>query len=907
MGIRSDSILPVIYNRRSPCAQSQRGFSCCPDNSKPEEVDASIPRYVPQSGEMDNVGTSFSEGVAMSSQQITAFADQDSGWTTSVGRSYDSTMDLANNSDSILGSFLGRPIRQSVTSWVVGQPFFLEFNPWDAFITNPFVAEKLAQYELFRCTMNMKIVISGTGFHYGRVLVSYNPLSGYDDVTTQRNFLSADLVAASQRPHFFLNPTNNEGGEMEMPFFFFRNFMSLSKNDYQDLGRVTLKSITDLSHANGGDDPVTVTIYLWATDVALSMPTSTTPVSTFVPQAGKQSKKNNKNNKKGKSGAMNSGDEYGQGIISAPASAIAKAAGVLANIPFIAPYARATEMVASGVGKVANIFGYSRPPIVTDTVLQKPSPTGNLANTDAPDAVNRLTLDSKQEITIDSRTVGLSGEDQMSFKSISCRESFLTTFSWTTSSGADAILWNSYVTPELFKVLNSEIHCTPMAYLAQYFSYWQGSITFRFQVIKSNFHKGRLLLRWDPRSNGSAINYNTVYSRVVDIAEEDDFEVTIGWGQNAPFLRVAGLSTTQNFSFNRLPTDDTRSFNGVLEVNVLNALVSPALDTNIDIAVYVKAGEDMRWGAPSPENLQNLHLFPEPETSPTGLLGYVPQAGESPSTATMEDMSGTTSTQTDRPTCPESIQDVSSTLGETDMQMQVFFGEEIVSLREIFRRYTCCRTWFPPEPQTNTLNVHTLQLSALPYFTGWDTDGVDVSLDPLTLVTLGPTVPLSYFVPCYGGWRGGLRKKLIFAGGKVSQAPVVTRSNFIDAKGWVTQTYPSNNTGAELTKFMSSKYLPATNAGSAATNLSVNNTIETEVPFYNAQRFESARQPNAKLNNGAHKLLVTVLNADYPQPDLTNDSFTTFFQDWSATGEDFTLFFWTGTPILYKYAVDELS
>jgi hypothetical protein len=127
----------------------------------------------------------------MSQQQITAFADQDAGWTTDVKGGYDATMDLANNNDSNLGEFLNRPIRQSVQNWVVGQPFFYAFNPWKEFLANPFVAEKIKNYELIRMKMHCKMVISGTKFHYGRALASYNPLAGsnYDQITVQRNFL----------------------------------------------------------------------------------------------------------------------------------------------------------------------------------------------------------------------------------------------------------------------------------------------------------------------------------------------------------------------------------------------------------------------------------------------------------------------------------------------------------------------------------------------------------------------------------------------------------------------------------------------------------------------------------------------------------------------------------------------
>lgn len=298
-------------------------------------------------------------------------------------------MNLSSTSDSSLGSFLSRPTRIAEYQWVVGQPLFQKFNPWQLFLNDPRVAEKIANFELYRSKLHVKMVISGTGFHYGRALVSYNPLSGFDEITVERNFLAADLIGASQKPHFFLNPTNNSGGQLDLPFFWPKNYLSLSTTDRNDMGEIIIDSFNNLQHANEGDDNVTITVYAWASDVVLTMPTSLTTLTAadYTPQ----------------SGSLNSGDEYGKGIISAPASAIAHAAGKLTDVPTIGPYARATEMVAKGVGTLATHWGYSRPPIVTDIVQQKPSPTGNLSNTDAADAIMKLSLDSKQELTIDSR------------------------------------------------------------------------------------------------------------------------------------------------------------------------------------------------------------------------------------------------------------------------------------------------------------------------------------------------------------------------------------------------------------------------------------------------------------------------------------------------------------------------
>ena len=75
-------------------------------------------------------------------------------------------MNLSSTSDASLGSFLGRPTRIKEYQWAVGQPFFERFNPWELFLNDPRVAEKIANFELYRSQLHVKIIISGTGFHY---------------------------------------------------------------------------------------------------------------------------------------------------------------------------------------------------------------------------------------------------------------------------------------------------------------------------------------------------------------------------------------------------------------------------------------------------------------------------------------------------------------------------------------------------------------------------------------------------------------------------------------------------------------------------------------------------------------------------------------------------------------------
>jgi hypothetical protein len=834
--------------------------------------------YEPQSG---SLGVIQEEGSANLTSQITNFQEQDPGWTSTIGSGMDSTMNLSNNNDSDLGSFLSRPTRIAEYSWGVSTPLFERFNPWQLFLNDPRVAEKIANFELYRSKLHVKMVISGTGFHYGRALVSYNPLIGFDEITTERNFLDVDLLAASQKPHFFLNPTNNSGGQLDLPFFWPKNYLSLSGPDREDMGEMAIKSFGVLQHANEGNDPVTVTVYAWASDVVLTMPTSLTTLTaaSYEPQSGK----------------LNSGDEYGRGIISAPASAIAQAAGKLTDVPTIGPYARATEMVAKGVGDLATHWGYSRPPIVSDIVLQKPYPSGNLSNTDAADAVNKLSLDSKQELTIDSRTVGLDGEDQMDISRFVQRESFLDRFSMNSMASPDAMLWNCRVTPNLYGTLEDEIHPTPMAYMSQTFEKWQGSIKYRFQAVKSNFHKGKILIRWDPRAHSSDIQYNTVYSRVIDLAECDDFEITVGWGQAEPFLSCGAMDTsTVLFSdTTRLLNSNSSEYNGVLEVAVVNSLVSPSIDSPIQFSVFVSACDDMKFGEPSAGKMNRFGLWPTPAA--VNSLNYSPQSGVVDGTA----IAGTSEGSTDAPTNPDPIAPIAPSSAVADQTMNVFFGESPKSIRELMRRYILHRVDVASASPNFDAKQYQLKDKGLGLWQGWDPDGVDTQDGAPCNISI-PTYA-QWFSPCYAGWRGATRTKYLF-GGNVDRKPTVTRIGFNSGQRYT--TILSNFANAdEAAKRLTYAGSPLTAGGAATTNIGINDTIEVDVPFYNGERFATARVPTQAVANGCHSAQVdTTLFRAIGATELLD--LAGVIRSWKSVGEDFTLFFFTGCPIIYTNRVN---
>jgi len=313
----------------------------------------------------------------------------------------DASFRSAQTNDANLGDFMSRPIKVASYAWPYDVPFQQTFDPWSLFFENKRIINRVSNFNLLRCKLNVKVMVNGNGFHYGRCMMNYLPLHQQDTNTMERGFFSQDLIAASQRPHIYIDPTESKGGQLKLPFFFYKDALSIPHEEWQQMGKCTIHAMNSLKHANGGTDAVTISVFVWAEDVELAVPTSANP-TTMVPQMGEESKNGDiKISKKWKlrpprlfdtikengvysrpgrtdnyvereefvytnkytQSLANSwdpkvvhskyysqmGDEYGMGPISTPASTVAAWAGALTSVPIIGPYARATSMVAGGM------------------------------------------------------------------------------------------------------------------------------------------------------------------------------------------------------------------------------------------------------------------------------------------------------------------------------------------------------------------------------------------------------------------------------------------------------------------------------------------------------------------------------------------------------------------------------
>lgn len=847
------------------------------------------------------------------------FTDQSPAFDYVVDSQPDPTYMAADKTDATLGEFFSRPLKIASYEWATDQILFEKFNPWELFWENPRVNNRISNFSLLRAKMKIKVLINGNGFHYGRAILSYNPLPSTDSFTVDRGFFSEDIVAASQRPHIYLDPTHSQGGALTLPFFWYKNYLSIPSGEWSEMGDMVLQSLQPLKHANGATDRVTVTIMAWAEDTMLSMPTETN-ANSISPQCGEEPLC-----------PQTGGDEYGTGPVSKPASVVERAMGALTSAPVIGPYAKATQIAAGAIAAIASTFGYARPVDVDKVSSYKPTYLGNMSNVNTIDTSNTLATDVKQEVTVDPRTVGLGSADEMVISSVAQRESYLTQFDWLIANSTEDRLFSIVVDPGVHAVLDSgllanELHLPACAYVAQPFKYWRGTMKYRFQVVASAYHKGRLKIVYDPYSSvlGNA-EYNTAYTKIIDIAENKDFTIDIGWGSSDAYREhyVPGIPQNSMFSTNPLgpgwdPTGEIG--NGILSVYVVNELTTPNSDVTNDIKinVFMCASDDFEVACPEYKYLETTSYLRPPAAPATILRGedrdedakkhdsrrkihLSPQSAEEPLKGDNENTLESSRPMQDQAVAGDTIAVKQST---SDNAADVFFGEAIVSIRSILKRYCKLDSFLIPEVFEPLDTIHWESTRFwFPFYRGYNTDGFYTF--PEGNFDIARMTLLNYFTPAFAGMRGGMRWKTHVWGslsdtGNANFFQRMNRLNTYVARNEQVQIIDTSNF-VQAAVDLDNYSLSGAN-GQVVQPVKQNPVLEAQIPYYSRFRFIPAKisnwnsPPGNEANFDVYPQLRWDTYFDSGQSDLVvRDSYC-------AAADDFSLFFFTGAPILYRYS-----
>lgn len=840
---------------------------------------------MPQSGMENNTdGTTGDNRIMRVSgdqkQENVKFSDQIDPYLYSVESVIDPTRKLQDSNDATLQNFFSRPIKIATHEWGVNSNLSFDINPWSLYFGNPRVTNRLSNYNIMRAKLHVKIVINGNGFQYGRAMVSYLPFDIYDTLSSNAALIRQDLVQASQQPRVFLDPTTSQGGELVLPFFNYMNYCSIPYSQWSALGQLYFRSLNPLKHANGATDLVTISVFAWAEDVEMSVLTSA-ECDDILPQSGKEVDEVNK-----------------EGIVSGPATAIAKAAGALTKVPYIAPFAQATEMAASTTAAIAKMFGYCRPPVVKNPDPYKPYTASSLAMTNTGDGPSKMSVDAKQELSIDPRIAGLNGVDSLNIKEIAKRESYLTTFSWNIGTAPETLLWNARVDPCIWAQNSgppTTYHFPACAMAALPFKYWTGTMKFRFQIVCSAFHKGRLKVVYDPNYFKSN-EYNTNYLSIIDIADKTDFTVEIANGQPITLLEHVkpgkeSISTMYSTTPYTAPPSYPRS-NGVVGVFVVNELTTPnsVQSNDIEINVFVSMGDDFEVFVPD-DHFQYFTCKPTLQ----------PQSG-------YEGKLVSESQNTEEPSAPQQMhaEKLGPIMSDNSDINKVFTGECITSFRTMLKRYNL---WNTISSLTNEPRTRGGRLSMFPYYRGRVAGAVDLDSvnNPYNYCN---TILLHWCAWAFSGWRGSIRWKILPRGPIVlnHKSTIYIQRHSMGANEPAFRRFSSTPVGAttdskasrtiviedDFTNFPKQLVPFSGTKGQVYQCGEINPSVEFEMPYYSPYRFTPGKEEDhTSIANWKEGFDYLIDARGYPE---------NFWDFHVAAGEDLQFYFFTGLPRLYYEA-----
>jgi len=400
-----------------------------------------------------------------------------------------------------------------------------------------------------------------------------------------------------------------------------------------------------------------------------------------------------------------------------------------------------------------------------------------------------------------------------------------------------------------------------MAFAVQPFNYWRCDIIYKFDIVCSTLHRGKIAVYYEPNlTQASLINadlsLNKQFLKVVDIQDTQTFEVCVGWASHRAWLRNVDAATAIDMANNTANITNSQG-NGYIIVTPFTSLQSPD-SSSITVNVHVRASD--------------FHV--------NGLNG-----GTAPFFRSVIAQSGDTQAEyVITGSADVSCEPLNESTATVDKISDLHFGEEPFSFRSLLKRYV--RTRFVSVPSNNTgASIGTFTSRILP--PNNHTYGNTVNINTQDLFT--------YLQYAYMAWRGGIRKH-IYPTNSMSfreQDHIhVTldgmSSSPLSNATWSTALASSNGLLPSTFVEGSMQFIPRTNGG-----------IEVELPFYSTNYWVFSfttsgntltigSDPDVMDNQGWYNYNVTYNNTGaYDAGFLVEDS---------AAAEDFTFLRYQGAP-----------
>lgn len=757
-----------------------------------------------------------------------------------------------------LEKYLSRPVLIKTHVWAQSDNYTTTtpWYPWYLFFNSTPIKNKINNYAFINCTLKLKFVINASPFYSGAMCFTYCPLQDLIGENIVPDAAASELIAYSQRPKVWIFPQTCEGGELTLPFFYHENWLDItSASDVRAMGTITPVLFSQLVSATGiTGTSVVINVYAWAENVKLHAPTTKLALQS---------------------------DEYDYKP-SQISSSVAKAAGNLSRIPIIGPYMKATSSVATGVSKIASALGFSNVPNMDTVNTFKPQPFPHNSTCEVSVPIDRSAVDPKNEVTLDPRTVGLDGTDELSIQYIASREAYIGSAILSSTDSVDALTLVARVTPALMyqHSSNTPFNTTPMGYLTLMFQAWRGDIIFRFKFICTRFHKGRVRITFDPVNDISATipDYTTVFNEIVDIGAEQDVEVRVPYSQAVTFLQTYPVSGNYNFSGS--PLAPNQYCNGLITMRVVNPLSGPVANTAIPVMVFVRAADNIEFAHPSSRIATNTTMSP----------------------LTLQ------SKEIEYPIKPKQIVAGNAPTTGDPNKYHVHFGEAITSLRPLLHRLEYQYTIQTLDDQTtNTWCMYSLAQSRRLKYGGFETNGPWIASKVIGTGTANYNFNKNNLPQLisllFCGQRGSITHSYnVESQGFNIQNTLLKRYDFSISRSDYSSVATSTSTNVNVLAGLCSVYNYEFNNGVALTDARNQPAISMNFPYYSRYNFQLVSPSQATLGTSTDGSDIDNVMLQLGLQKV-NTVGSARINVWTQLGPDYNFFFFRNTPSLYYYTV----
>lgn len=756
--------------------------------------------------------------------------------------------------DQEIRTFLAKPVllaagTLATTDSFISGPVTGDYFPAKPLANNSVWTDKMKGNYLLKGTAVFTFQVNANRFQQGRYILCvilnggsvYGSQSG-GNVSTIKHTLT--LTQVTQLPHIEIDLSTDTAGELRVPLSTATGWTSFVASPvYNDVGVWQIQTYSPLV-APSGSTAAEYSVWLHFEDVEVAWP--------LVPQSRSGIK--GKINRKPKT---NISEAEASGPISSAFNKISTASNILAGVPILSSIAGPVSWASDIVSQVASVFGWSKPHIDSPYQLVARYVFPKYNNCDSHDTSMKLAVSDRACVEA-LPGFASSDVDELSIQYVASISAYFTQLSWTTSNATGVNLLSQKISPRNFtydatSLTISYTAPTPLAFAANFFEMWRGSIVFTIKLVKTEFHSGRLVAAFFPYdyvvtgndlADPTLANTAYLHREIIDIRNGNEFTFTI------PYTSITSYK----------PTVGTTGCNiGKFLLYVLNPLVAPAtVSSTVTVLIEVAGGPDIEFAYP-----RSQREIPA--------IGIQPMSGGNKTKEIVSSIIG------------------NSTIKESLAPAKYCIGERVLSFRQLVKRFNSV---IPNSPGSSAAYFWYLPFSF--YYSAQDhathaMSTPDAKPDVLSL--------LSY---CYVYYRGSMRWKFVDIDSTVDKVLIAKNVNYFSGNSF-------NNFANLSYQTIDVEAIPQQGNG---TNNSITLTqvcagVEVEFPYYcpthvspivdMCNNAANVALGNAPMQYNASSFVPPCIGIVYSNKTTQN------LLAWRAAGEDFEMGMFMSTPLLINW------